>query len=222
MEKFLSSPEELATNKPNYDKRFGLNQNKSKIKNNLTDCLMRFLFFSRATFFRRCLQRVVMVVFLFFITPLISCIDSEGNISYNIKVNASEFIDTVDYSNIDLWTVKQPLSVIQRAVYGNWRVLEWFGHGGTIRSYSNTFAKITRDSIIVTLGESEQMPNLFPLSSYEWEPEDGTYVMVRWEWDEFWGEYFRHGWKFRRISEDTLYLNDINHTFHFKFLRVKK
>ena len=66
-------PEGLATNKPNYDKRFGLNQSNSKIKNNLTDCLMRFLFFSRATFFRRCLQKAVMIVILFFANSLIGC-----------------------------------------------------------------------------------------------------------------------------------------------------
>jgi len=56
--------------KPNYDKRFGLNQNKSKIKNNLTDCLMRFLFFSRATFFRRCLQRIIVVLIIFAISQI--------------------------------------------------------------------------------------------------------------------------------------------------------
>ena len=73
MKNFRSyKPEGLATSKPNYDKRFGLNQNKSKIKNNLTDCLMRFLFFSRATFYRRCLQRIIVVLIIFAI-PQIGC-----------------------------------------------------------------------------------------------------------------------------------------------------
>jgi len=56
---------------PNSDS-IGLNQSSSKIKNNLTDCLMRFLFFSRATFFRRCLQRIILVLIIFAI-PQIGC-----------------------------------------------------------------------------------------------------------------------------------------------------
>jgi len=144
MEKFLSSPEELATNKPNYDKRFGLNQSNSKIKNNLTDCLMRFLFFSRATFFRRCLQRVVLVVILFFVVLLISCIDSEGNLSYNIKVSASEFEDKTDYSNIPR-LYEQPLHIIKKAIEGDWQmVMTPYGY----KHYDSLFAKITKDSVI--------------------------------------------------------------------------
>ena len=224
MKKFLSLPEE-ATNKPNYNKRFGLNQSNSKIKNNLTDCLMRFLFFSRATFFRRCLQRAVLVVFLFFITPLISCIDSEGNLSYNIKVNAQDFIieDTTDYSNIEkLW--EQPLRVIQKAVYGEWQVLEWklaTAHWPNTKTYSNTFAKITRDSIIVTLGESEYLPSLFPPFSYKWEPRYGTHLMVWKVWvDEEYGEC-EDGLILRSISGDTLHFHDIHYSCYYKFLRVK-
>ena len=92
MEKFLSSPEGLATNKPNYDKRFGLNQsNSKKIKNNLTDCLMRFLFFSRATFFRRCLQRAVLVVFLFCL-GFVGCLDEDGYLTYKIKQDVKNFV----------------------------------------------------------------------------------------------------------------------------------
>ena len=156
MKKFLSLPEEATTNKPNYDKRFGLNQsNSKKIKNNLTDCLMRFLFFSRATFFRRCLQKAVMVVFLFFVTPLISCIDSEGNVYYSVKVSASEFEDKTDYSNIEN-LYKQPLHIIKKAVEGKWQLLEVFQHTilyDTIIRFEDTFIEITKDSVIATRGE---------------------------------------------------------------------
>ena len=168
MEKFLSSPEGLATNKPNYNNRFGLNKIKSSIKNDLVNCLMRFLFFSRATFFRRCLQRVVMVVILFFITPLISCIDSEGNTYYSIKVSASDFIeDNIDYNNIyNLW--EQPLRVIKKTVEGEWKI-ETFSSPSGSGVFKNTFVKITEDSVIITKAETDPVHIIPDSFSYRWE-----------------------------------------------------
>jgi len=176
MKKFLSLPEE-ATNKPNYNKRFGLNQSNSKIKNNLTDCLMRFLFFSRATFFRRCLQRAVLVVFLFFITPLMSCIDSEGNIYYGVKVSAQDFItpDTLvwdiynDDGDVFFALRDKPLHIIKKAVEGKWKVHKYNTDKG-IATYTNTFANITKDSVIITKGEVVNGTDVLPSSfSYRWE-----------------------------------------------------
>ena len=164
---FLKESEVEKNLEPNSD-RFGLNQNNSNTKNYLTDCLMRFLFFSRATFFRRCLQRVVMVVILFFITPLISCIDSEGNIYYSIKVNASEFEDNIDYNNIyNLW--EQPLRVMKKTVEGEWKIGTFSSPSGN-GAFKNTFVTITEDRVIITKDETEPNIHIIPDSfSYRWE-----------------------------------------------------
>jgi len=114
-----------------------------------------------------------MVVILFFITPLISCIDSEGNTYYSIKVSASDFIeDKTDYSNIQK-LYEQPLRVIQKAVEGEWQILEGRIHGtrkDEVATYTNTFAKITKDSVIITRGEAFGTElNFLPSSfSYKW------------------------------------------------------
>ena len=100
------------------------------------------------TSFTRRLLMLASSIALMFIISLCSCLNEEGDLSYRIKVSASDHIESLDYSNIpDL--DKQPLRVIRKSVEGEWRIINWF-----VPTNENLFVTITSDSVIYRYCES--------------------------------------------------------------------
>jgi len=153
----------------------------------------------------------ISIIAIVFLTS--SCLDENGDITYKIRVDAQNFLleDTIDYSNIEDLQ-KQPLRVIKKAVEGEWQIIVYGGGTGGHSYYKNTFANITKDSIIITDGDSKKYPALeLPSStSYRWEIRVigskypiSKYVMI---FDEECKTNTPpyHGWQFDFIQNDTL------------------
>ena len=128
-----------------------------------------------------------------------------------------------DYSKL----YEQPLEVIQCCVIGEWQIIRYGGGAVGMLTLSNTFAKITKDSVIITTDEFEGdviYGAIPPPTTYRWEKKEvsslvgSTYVMIL---DEPTLHFGQLEWIFDRIQNDTLRGDWLNSFYGFWFLRIK-
>jgi len=134
-----------------------------------------------------------------FLAIMLALAGSWASCNKNTLNESNIDMSKIDFSNIDDLHA-QPLPVIQKCVEGEWNFFLYYTWGvmGVFDS-SNTFANITKDSIVVTGGD-DFMPKLS--FSYSWKKKETlsdytTYVM--WNNAQNSGELF-----FDNIRNDTL------------------
>ena len=166
---------------------------------------------------------------LMFIISLCSCLNEEGDLSYRIKVSASDHTESLDYSNIPNLN-EQPLRVIRKAGEGEWKIISWRN-----TAYQNSFVTFTQDSVIFRYCESVPAQQRYgdyrcswEIRAVDWSDEPPFDYIYRYSMKNPNFPYDREDLYLTRIQNDTLYgllgpfITSSTYKRHIKLLRIKE